>query len=296
MNFVARICLLLLLALGLSACGVRTAYNNLDWLTVRWVNQQVSLDDDQEQVLRSWLDDQLGWHCATELAAYTDWIEQLRLDVLRGQLDQQQLAAHGQILADFGRRLSLRTLPVMTDLAASLSDEQVTQLMAELDERTDKLRERVELFSPEELAERRLQSMQRSLTRLMGRTNNAQNQRLEAWAHALTPTETYQLAQRHYWRDRLAGALDQREDPVLLETTLADLLSPETAWPDEYRAAMETNRGITLAALEEIIALADQRHLNRMSARLSSLKRDFERLSCSGETPEGWIAATGPSY
>lgn len=293
MKFIIRFSLLLLAGFSLSGCGVRTAYNNLDWLTVRWVNQQVSLDRDQEAMLRAWLDEELSWHCATQLASYHGLIEQMRVDLLSGRLDSDRLADYGAAIAVFGRTLTERSLPMLTELAASLDDAQVQQVLAAFEERTEEVRVRIEEKSPEDLAEDRLGSMERSLRRFMGRTNADQNQRLNLWAQSVTATEPYHLAQRLYWQERLATALERRYDRGFLEDEIAALMRPETAWSDAYRAAMESNRELTLAALEDVILLADTRHINRASARLTSLRDDFRRLSCEGESVPALLAGAG---
>lgn len=295
MRFAPRLFLVLLLGILLSGCGVRTAYNNLDWLAVRWVNQQVSLDADQEALLRAWLDAELNWHCATQLASYQSLIEQMRLDLLSGRLDGRRLADYGQAIAVFGRTLTERSLPMLTELAASLGDGQVQQVLAAFDERTEKVRVRVEEKSIDDLAEDRLSSMERSLRRLMGRPNADQRQRLSVWSHSVTATEPYHLTQRLYWQERLAIALERRHDQTFLAAEIAALMRPESAWSEAYRSAMENNRALTLAALEDVIELADTRHLNRMTARLTSLRDDFRRLSCEGETPSTLLAGAGSS-
>ncbi len=293
MRIVARSFLLLLLGISLSGCGVRTAYNNLDWLTVRWVNQQVSLDREQEAMLRAWLDEELSWHCATQLASYHGLLEQMRVDLLAGRLDAERLAEYGAAIAVFGRTLTERSLAMLTELAASLDDGQVQQVLAAFDERTEEVRVRVEEKTSEDLAEDRLASMERSLRRLMGRTNAAQTERLSLWAESVTATEPYHLAQRRYWRGRLAAALERRDDPDFLAEEIAALMRPESAWSAEYQAAMESNRALTLAALEDVIQLSDSRHINRMVARLTSLRDDFRRLSCEGEAPSALLAGAG---
>lgn len=283
MQNVFRILAALLLAASLSGCGVRTAYNNLDWLTVRWVNQQVSLDRQQEALLRAGLDDLLTWHCATQLAGYQDLVEQIRLDLLSDRLDQARLAEHGEAIAVFGRALTERSVPLLVELATTLDDTQVAQVLAAFDERTDKVRVSVEEKSLGDLAEDRFNSMDRTLRRFMGRSNRAQQQRLAVWADSVTATEAYQLTQRLYWQDRLATALASRHDRDFLSEEMAALMRPESAWSDEYRAVMEGNRVLTLAALEDVLSLADTRHVNRLSARLTTLQQDFQRLSCEDE-------------
>ncbi len=285
-----RVSVLLVLLTSLSGCGVRVAYNNLDWLAVRWVNQQVSLDSDQEQMLRAWLDEELAWHCATQLPSYNGLVDQLRLDLIAGRLDVDRLAEYGEAAAVLGRTLTERSVPMLTELAASLDDQQVKEVLAAFDERTEKVRVRVEEKSSEELIDDRVDSMERSIRRLMGRANRDQRERLTVWAESVTPTETLHLRQRLYWQDRLATALERRQDREFLADEMAALMRPESAWSEEYRNAMESNRALTLAALEDVIELADARHINRAAARLTSLRDDFQRLSCEGEAPSALLA------
>ena len=281
---------LMLLLAALSGCGVRTAYNNLDWLTVRWVNQQVALDREQETMLRDWLEAQLVWHCATQLPLYQALVEEIRHDLLTNNLNQDRLTNHGQTMAELGRTLTERSLPLLVQMAATLNDEQVNALLGAFDERTEEVRVSVEEKSLEQLAEERLAAMERTLRRFMGRSNRPQRERLGVWADSVTATESYQLQQRLYWQDRLKKALERRDEQDVLAEEIAALMRPESAWSEQYRQVMEGNRILTLAALEDVIAVADSRHINRLSARLTGLINDFQRLRCDGDTPPTLLA------
>jgi hypothetical protein len=276
----------------LAGCSTRLAYNNLDWLAVRWIDRQVSLDRDQRAALRELIEEQQQWHCATQLGEYQAWIEQVRLDLLSERLDQKRLVEHGDQLATFGRSLTERIQPLLVELAASLDDRQVDEILRGLDERIVRLREEIGSRSDEQWIIDRAEGMERRLSRLMGPLNSRQRQRLEVWAANLEATYAYQLAQRLYWRERIAVALARRSARSFLETEISALLDPASAWPDPYRRAIEANRELTLDAIEDVVGLtgADQR--GRISARLSRLKNDFERLSCEGQASAALLAAT----
>jgi len=292
MNLLGKLVVLSLLLLVSAGCSTRIAYNNLDWLTVRWVDRQVALDKDQRTLLRELIEEQQQWHCATQLEPYQTWIEQLRLDLLSGQLDRQRLAEHGERIAGFGRALAARIRPIVVELAASLDEQQVKQVLRELDERNDKLREEITDRSAEQWADDRVEGMERRLRRIMGAINADQQDLLQRWADELHPTHDQQLAQRLYWRDRIGKALAQRDHHQFLDSEISALLDPASAWPDDYRRVLEANRRLTLDALENLVLVANPDQTSRFSARLTRLKRDFERLSCQGETPAGLLAAT----
>lgn len=280
-----KLLVLLLLPALLAGCSTRLAYNNLDWLTVRWVDRQVSLDEDQRALLRELIEAQQPWHCATQLDDYQAWIDEVRLDLLSDRLDQQRFVQHGDRLAAFGRALAERIQPTLVELAMSFDDDQVDQVLVSLDERIDELRDEISTGSTGQWAQARMDGMERGLRRIMGPINPKQRARLERWAGDLEVTRAYQLTQRIYWRDRIGNALARRHDRGFLDREITALLEPASAWPDDYRQAIETNRRLTLAALEEVVALAEPKQRERFEARLSRLKNDFERLSCRGEAP-----------
>lgn len=282
--------LLLMLSL-LVGCSTRLAYNNLDWLAVRWVDQQVALHETQRVLLRKTIEEQQAWHCATQLDDYRSWIEQLRLDLLARRLDQQRLADHGDRLAEFGRALAERIQPLLVELAMSLDDEQVDIVVLALDERIARLREEIGSRSDEQWMFDRVQGMERRLQRFMGSINPDQRERLERWAADLNPTHSDQLTQRLYWRERIAAALDRREEREFLDAEISALLQADSVWPNGYRQAIEANRQLTLEALEDILGLTEPTQRDRISARLSRLEKNLERLSCEGKAPPALLAA-----
>lgn len=285
-------CLGVLLAvLLLAGCSSKIAYNNVDWLAVRWVDRQIDLDRDQRQLVSRHVSEQQQWHCATQLPAYEGWLEQIRLDLLSNRIDQQQLIRYGDEMAEFAHNLSHRMAPLLVDLAASMDDQQVQASLTELDKRIEKLREEIETRSPEQWAIDRYEGMERRLKRLMGSLNPDQRKRLEKWAGELQPTHEHQLTQRIYWRDRIENALRRRDDRSYLAGEIKALLDPAAVWPKPYQQAMEANRTLTLGALVDLVELVEPQQRARISARLSRLMRDVQRLSCDGEVPQEMIAS-----
>jgi hypothetical protein len=125
----------------------------------------------------------------------------------------------------------------------------------------------------------------------MGSLNPDQRKRLEKWAGELQPTHEHQLTQRIYWRDRIENALRRRDDRSYLAGEIKALLDPAAVWPKPYQQAMEANRTLTLGALVDLVELVEPQQRARISARLSRLMRDVQRLSCDGEVPQEMIAS-----
>ncbi len=281
MKSVLRLALICLLVLGTTACGVRLAYNNLDWLIMRWVNKQVTLSSEQELRVRDALIDKLNWHCASELPDYIALIERLDADLAGSRLDATRLAAHSEQLSLFAERLLERTLPTLNELFSSLDDDQVVELLAGVDQRN---RDLIRDSYPGEPARRREESIERferGLKRFIGNPNPAQRTRLESWADSLKPSSTLTVAQGLRWRGRLADTLAVRQDRERFDRRMSSLFRPESEWTAAYRSAMASNRERTLEALVDIHALSTPAQQRRLRSRLEKLAKDFTRLSCA---------------
>jgi hypothetical protein len=280
MNPIARLFLIVALALVLGACGVRSAYNNLDWLTMRWLNDQVSLNSEQQLAARQALSDQLSWHCASELPQYVQFLQRLEADVVADQITVARLTEHGEQLAIFMRRLAAEARPAIMDLLASLNDDQVAELVEGFREGNKEYFEQTIEVSAEVRQQDQVEGMVRGMPRFTGRPTAQQRQRLEQWAGELQPTAQMKLAQRERWQADFIEALSLRHNRAKFDPRMETLLTFGSGWSDEYRSFMEYNRGRTLEAMVDLLAMAPERQTNRFRSRLNSLASDFERLSC----------------
>ena len=276
-----------LLTLTLTAgCAVRLAYNNLDWLTIRWVNQQVNLDGQQERQLRVALGETLEWHCATQLPEYASLLRDMEAALNNNAIDAETLEAYGTIISAWGNDILERSRPSIVDLLASLDNEQIAFIRERFEEENTTLRERIGEPNQQALVEERARSAARSVRRAMGSSNGLQRQRIMEWAQVMQPIEAYQLAQSLIWQQRLLAVLEGDRQRPEFDQHINALFEPGADWSDEFRALMESNRGLTLDMMVDVLDLADERQRERLNRRLQSFARDFERLSCEmDQTP-----------
>ncbi len=281
MKTAIRMIVIIALAILVAGCGVRLAYNNMDWLIMRWVDRQVTLEPEQDLAFRQALEHRLEWHCASELPDYVEFLRALENDIRHDDISVERLMVHGEQLRALGERLLHGLQPAVIELLANLNDEQIDEILAGIDERNEELREQAFETSTEQLRQDRVDSMDRTLRRVFGRVTHRQTQRLHQWAAELEPTEELALSQRLAWRERLARALSYRHDPETFNTLMSALLEPANDWSDEYRARMEFNRQRTLEAMVDIHHMANDQQLRQVRSRLNSMANSFNRLSCA---------------
>lgn len=274
-----RVLALSLIAALLAGCGVKTAYNNADWLVMRWIDDRVSLNAEQERAVEAALERELAWHCASELPAYVEFLHEVRSDIAADRITTATLEDHGERASDFGLRLLSRVRPTLIDLLASLDDDQVDQLMESFEERNRELAEEAKR-SDKALQHERVKGMEKGMRRFTGRLTSEQRDMLSDWAARLEPTAEIALERRLSWQAEFEQALSIRHDRQAFETAVTRLLDPAAHQSDAYRSRMQTNRKRTLETVAEMHHRAPKRQIERAGKRLTGLTEDLQQLAC----------------
>src|SRR5687768_1770525 len=110
--FLTRTRFLLLLsavALSVTAC-TNYFYNRLDTLAAWYIQDLVSLDDDQRSDLRSWLEGTLQWHRRSELRRYATFLRNLAGTANRPGDSTTYRGIESQV-EEFGSRLVEQAAP-----------------------------------------------------------------------------------------------------------------------------------------------------------------------------------------
>lgn len=271
-----------LVALLLCACATRMAYTNLDWFLMRSIDGLVSLEDMQRDQVRQSIEDLLGWHCATQLPAYVEWLGELEAQSRAGTLTAADLEHHAARVEEFWQAVVRQSWPVVADWLAGLNDKQVGELFESFSERNREIRE--EYLEPEaaEVHRKRVREMERSLQRFFGWLDPDQRRRVEAWSLALKLFAPHWLENRLNWQASLAEALKLRHDRAAFDAAAEAMLSDlRYGWSDEYRRVWGYNQRQFLELVADVHEMASDRQRMRFRGRLASLSRDFERLACA---------------
>lgn len=274
-----RVLILIAAVLLAAGCGVKSAYNNADWLLMRWIDDRVSLTPEQRRAIRSAVDEHLAWHCKSELPAYEAFLRSLEADVASDGVDEQLLQIRGEQVAEFGRRILERVRPGLIDLLAGLSDEQVSELVASFDERNRKVLEEAAL-SEEARNETRVERMSKTIRRFAGRLTERQRDHLEAWARGLHPTAELALEERLAWQAAFGRALGRRQDRPAFERDMDQLMRPGWSRSSSLDERRLENRERTIEVIATIRDIAPRRQQERLSATLSDLAQDIRQLAC----------------
>jgi DNA-binding transcriptional ArsR family regulator len=275
------IAMALALAVLLSACSVRYMYSQLDWIVPWYVRDYVTLNTDQRALLARRLAQRLDWHCRSQLPAYAVLLREVVGTAAAASADIGMLDRHADEVEALLRGLMEALADDAAELLATLSDEQVAALFANLDRRNDKVRDEYLNGSAAELRARQTERMEKRLRRWLGGLNGEQRRLVEAWSARSVPVAEQWFDHRIAWQRRLAEALHTRHARPEFDADVAALLvEPDAQWPAQYRTAVLRNRALTLELVRDLHHTATPRQRARLIRELESLAHQFERTAC----------------
>ena len=279
---VKTLLLLLCLSLLISACSrAGLAYRNLDWLVPWRLNDYLNLNSQQQAWLKPRLQTHLQWHCSAELPRYIDWLQTTKSILAQPQPDSSQLLEQFAQFDAALKRIGVEITPTAIELLRGLSEQQVSELYAAIDE--DNLEDRQDFLDPPlatQISERR-ERMQERLRAWMGRLNSAQIEHIATWANGLGEQNRLWLENRQLWQEELRKVVAERDSADFAERLTRLLLQRESFYSDEYRASYGRSRQALATLFSQLLSSSDEAQRERLSHRLRDLRRDLAEQQCN---------------
>ena len=278
---VKTLLLLLCLSLLISACSrAGLAYRNLDWLVPWRLNDYLNLDSQQQAWLKPRLQTHLQWHCSAELPRYIDWLQTTESILAQPQPDSAQLLEQFAQFDAALNRISVEITPTAIELLQGLSEQQVRELYAAMDE--DNLEDRQDFLDPPlatQISERQTR-MQERLRPWLGRLNTAQTDHITTWANSLGEQNRLWLENRQLWQAELRKVVAERDSADFAERLTPLLQQRERFYSDEYRASYGRSRQALATLFSQLLSSSDKAQRERLSHRLRDLRRDLAEQQC----------------
>ncbi|MGY8829102.1 MAG: DUF6279 family lipoprotein [Pseudomonadales bacterium] len=278
---VKTLLLLLCLSLLISACSrAGLAYRNLDWLVPWRLNDYLNLDSQQQAWLKPRLQTHLQWHCSAELPRYIDWLQTTESILAQPQPDSAQLLEQFAQFDAALNRIGVEITPTAIELLQGLSEQQVNELYAAMDE--DNLEDRQDFLDPPlatQISERQTR-MQERLRPWIGRLNSAQTDHIATWANSLGGQNRLWLENRQLWQAELRKVVAERDSADFAERVTRLLQQRESFYSDEYRASYGRSRQVLATLFSQLLSNSDEAQRERLNHRLRDLRRDLAEQQC----------------
>jgi hypothetical protein len=269
-----------LLALGLTGCGLSLVYPRLDSVVGFYLEGLVTLEPEQSAELKRILAGNLEWHRRSELGDYSAFLREVAATIGRGSDSEDWLAAMRRT-EQYWREVFEQAAPGYARIASTFSDAQVRELLDNLARADEKERRRYASRSPAERDARREKSLRRAIERFTGPLTPAQRELLREHVADSPSFVPEWLDNRRAWREALADALEHRRDGAAFASRMQVLVArPDELWTPAYRAAIERRRDALVdlmtgldATLTPAQRAAAQRQLRALADEVQSLAR-----------------------
>jgi len=274
----ARLACLGLVFLGITGCGFKFAYNNLDWLLPWYIKSFVSLTEEQKDYLHARLPEHLEWHRRTQLQDYIIWLDQWADHVDNG-VERQPLEQTNQQMQRLFMTLLQQTIPDIGALLSSATAQQVTEMVSKLEQDNREFAQQIESVPSDIYRKQQVKSTQKTLKVWLGPLNQEQKKYLAQWSQRFVPVGEKTILYRRVWLQQFKSIVADRHSGASFRTALEQLIiNPEQDWDREYLEQVEKNKDFTNALWIDVLnSLSDKQKRHALS-QIRDWQRTLQNL------------------
>jgi len=285
-----RFILPVLLALILSACSqVQFAYRQIDTAAQWYIGSYVSLTKEQKQRASAAIEEVLKWHCEHELQQYAASLAELADSTEQGALDLAVIHHWNVEIERAWGRLGQQLVPAAVDVLISLSDEQISELEANLAESLADNRD--EYAGSSYSSSNRSRRIEKNMARWFGKLDDSQKARIKDWEAQSRPLLSSWNDSREHW-NRLFIQTLRSTTPTRSEQLTALLLTPENFRLADHIEQGRQWRESFNQMLDDLYQSASPKQRIRAANELRSWQQDFEELACRPDPSDTTLALT----
>jgi len=279
-----RLCVLMLVMMGLSACTMtRFGYELLPWFSMWRIERYIPLNDAQRKLVSRRLDELHQWHRSTQLPQYAAKLDQASVQ-LATNLDPDQVSLWRSDLLLFWQQLAERLAPGVAELALILEPAQIDRLARRLDREAEDLRGKYASGDSSARTDARAKRWTERMETLLGKLEPAQRAEIRSLAERFPSDEASWVEERQA-RGRDFAALLRRIERERPPTALAEQWSRDylqglfdSRDPDRRaRIAANNLNGDRLTAM--MLNTANPAQRTHMVGVLRGYQNDFARLA-----------------
>ena len=200
----------------LSACSLKSVYNNLDYLIPSYVEGMVSLDDMLEEHVEQRTLVLINWHRNTQLEQYADLLRSYQRD-FGPQLTEQRVSRHMSSMEKLWQPLAEKLNEEMDVLLPLLNAEQLEELFASIDEKNKEFYEEYVDLDEAELIEEYTDRLVDNYQIWLGDLSGQQEADIEKAAHRFHSSAHLRLEQRKLWQNSIREIL-YSDDPAEMKS------------------------------------------------------------------------------
>ncbi len=272
------VCITVLLLL-LPGCGVKMAYNNLDFLIPWYVDDLITLNDAQQAELEKRLANVITWHRTTQLTQYSAFMRKTRHQIDDGVTAQDLDEAFAEAEKSWSVLVG-KIAPELVDMLLTATDEQKQELFANIEKQNEEFKKDYLNLSEEQRREDRIKAIQKNFRRWLGSLNEAQKKTIEHYASNFIPIHNDRWMFRLQWQNEFRKLLYEDPSKPEVRENLENLFAGmQDMYPEEY----QNKRRVNIKLIKEMILKMDgtisNEQFEHLFKRIESYAATFEELA-----------------
>jgi hypothetical protein len=262
----------------LSACSFSFIYNNLDWWSNWYLDDYVTLNQEQQQVFDTTFDELHSWHRQTQLREYY-----LQLTALKKQVDsgisQKNIHDHLASMKNHWFVVREKAKPQLISLIDTLSENQRQQVIDEIEYVNKERLEDYDELTKEEWYKESCNERQKQFKKWIGKLNKDQKVEVCNFVQELSSTFHHRMDYRIKWHSDFKQALVMDINKQQYEVMFTELISnPESLKSDEYVKLSDKNSDVSVKIFHYIMNNLTKKQRNRFNNEIDDLINDFKAL------------------
>ena len=237
-----RYLLLVLLLLGISGCGVKTVYHQLDWVLAGFVEDYIHLTEEQDADVEKRISSLIQWHKKTQLPAYSADLLQVKKNTEAG-LTYERIKDFYELLNQRWIALKDRIAPDIAAVLLTLNDKQKQKMFEKIKQQNDEYIEEYVNITQEERNEIIGERLIENFERWLGDLSDEQKAIFGQWVEKFKPIHEDRLEFRRAWQKELRLVLDSDLPEADKRKELIELFrNPEKFQSQVYTDKLAYNR------------------------------------------------------
>ena len=287
-----RFLLIISMALVASGCSIKMMYNNADRFA-RWAaNDYIQMNEDQEAYFTAEVEAIHYWHRTNELPLYADYIDSLPT-TFDEEVDAGDIRTMFETFYSWWEVFEAKTMPFVTEMMLSMTDEQVGRLPERLDKDNAEFAEDESGKPVDEIQAEWIKDYSDTMSRFSGRLTKEQMAYLDAQAVRYVPQFELWVEYRERWQADLLKLLrEKRGDPEAFADAFVTLAeNRESYYGEELTGVFDSNEQLASEMTAWLINNLTARQRERFYERLGEVANTFRELAA--EVPKSTPAGGG---
>lgn len=265
-------------ALFFSACSIRSMYNYLDWIIPFYVDDYVTLTDQQEKTFDRVTVQFLKWHRAEEMPRYERFFISLK-NAQATPMSREQVLYFFDDAEALWTALLKESLPSFLELSVDLNQKQLREIDDALASNISELQKKYENKNSIKRRTFLRDKVSDALKKWLGGVTVEQQEMIQLWSATRKDTTDDWLVNRNKWRQQFMELLHNRYASNYIADMSLFLLKPKKIHSASYRQAVLENRGHFAEFLADLSTTFTPQQREHLQHELLEVIDDLKELT-----------------